>query len=283
MGVIQLMKSQAVNIIKNTKRLIKKGKTVVIHRDRLPDFIIIGVQKGGTTSLFYYLSQHPSITLPKTKEIHYYDLNYEKGLKWYKAHFPVKKSMITGEASPYYIFHPLVAERIYRDNPKAKLIVMLRNPIIRAYSQYHMERKKGHDKMPSFEDAIHAEPERVDEESLKLKQSVIQKSWNHQVYSYLARGEYAKQLKEWFKYFSKDQFLFIKSEEFFENPVSVLDEVCMFLGVTSFTPTDITPLNASQYDPINPDIKNYLKDYFKNDNRDLCELIGDKFKWSGYE
>jgi len=257
------MKSKPVSILKNTRRLIKKGKSLILNPSRLPDFIIIGVQKGGTTSLFHYLSQHPSIALPKTKEIHYYDLNFEKGLRWYKAHFPYKKSMITGEASPYYIFHPLVPKRIYLENPKVKLIVMLRNPVTRAYSQFQMESKRRY--------------------SLKLKQSVIQKSWNHQVYSYLARGEYAKQLKEWFKYFSKDQFLFIKSEEFFENPVSVLDEVCMFLGVTSFTPTDITPLNASQYDPINPDIKNYLKDYFKNDNRDLCELIGDKFKWSGYE
>jgi hypothetical protein len=277
------MKPQTESIIKNAKRLIKKGKSVMLHRDRLPDFIIIGVQKGGTTSLFYYLSQHPSIALPKTKEIHYYDLNYEKGLKWYKAHFPFKKSMITGEASPYYIFHPLVPERIYKDNPKAKLIVMLRNPMTRAYSQYHMERKKGHDKIPSFEDAIHAESERIGEETVKLEQGLTQKSWNHQTYSYLSRGKYAKQLKEWFKYFSKDQFLFIKSEDFFENPVSVLDEVCAFLDVPRFKPYDLTPINTAHYDTLNSNTQKYLERYYKDDNTELCTMIGDRFKWYMHE
>ena len=189
--------------------------------------------------------------------------------------------MITGEASPYYLFHPLVSERIYKDNPEIKLIVLLRNPITRAYSHYQMEKKKGNDKISSFEEAIYAEPNRVKGESLKLKKRIIQKSWNHQTYSYLSRGEYTKQLEEWFKYFKRDQFLFIKSEDFFDDPIKTFKNVCKFLQIPFYKPADIAKVNKGTYDQIiiEAEAKKYLDNFFKKDQKELCKLIGNKFSW----
>ena len=103
---------------------------------RLPDFLIIGAQKCGTSSMFAYLNQHPQMKLPDVKEIHFFDLNYSNGLDWYTSHFPpasLSHRMVTGEASPYYLFHPHVPERVRLHCPDVKLVVMLRNPVDRAY------------------------------------------------------------------------------------------------------------------------------------------------------
>ena len=109
----------------------------------LPDFIIIGTQRGGTTSLYSYLASHPSVGPASTKEVHFFDNKYTKGLAWYRAHFPSaiekyyaehiqKRKFITGESSPYYLFHPHVPKRVAKDVPHAKFIVLLRNPVDRA-------------------------------------------------------------------------------------------------------------------------------------------------------
>jgi len=96
-----------------------------------PDFLIVGVMKGGTTSLFRYLSQHPDVLPPFRKEIKYFDCNYFEGAAWYRAHFPLRQkftggSKLTGEATPYYIFHPTAHERVASAVPQAKIIIILR-------------------------------------------------------------------------------------------------------------------------------------------------------------
>ena len=114
-----------------------------------PDFIIIGVQKGGTTSLFNYLSQHPQISLSRVKEVHYFDVGYQFGVEWYQQFFPLEKDRhgkLVGEASPYYIFHPLAAQRIKQDLPSIKIIILLRNPIVRAYSNFQMQLRNKNEK-----------------------------------------------------------------------------------------------------------------------------------------
>src|SRR5579885_2674785 len=136
-------------------------RTITSSIRLLPDFIIIGTQRGGTTSLYAYLGQHPQIAPAVIKEVHFFDNNYERGVGWYRTQFPflIEKSIaknigqqnfITGEASPYYLFHPHVPERAAKVVPGAKLIVLLRNPIDRAYSHYYHEVELGHEKL-SFE------------------------------------------------------------------------------------------------------------------------------------
>src|SRR5215213_1565056 len=130
------------------------------HLRQLPNFIIIGAQRGGTTSLYRYLTEHPSIGAAYRKEVHFFDRHFDKGMAWYLAHFPARGEFpIVGEASPFYLFHPAVPGRIHAAVPQARFIALLRNPIDRAYSQYHM--KSRHDlETLSFEDALAQEGER---------------------------------------------------------------------------------------------------------------------------
>src|SRR5438874_1739426 len=184
----------------------------------MPDFIIIGTQKGGTTSLYRYLIEHPCIAPIYIKEPHFFDIYFYKGLQWYRAHFPTtvgkyyarhiqKHDLITGEASPYYLFHPQAARRVAKTLPKARLIVLLRNPIDRAYSQYqHQTRQRGVEPL-TFEEALECEEKRLAGEEEKLLKDDKYCSFNHRHYSYLARSKYIEQLPTWMSIFPKEQFL----------------------------------------------------------------------------
>jgi hypothetical protein len=234
----------------------------------MPDFIIIGAQKAGTSSLYFYLSQHPSIKVSAIKEIHYY--NYYalrgKGLGWYKSFFPLKltsRHQVTGEASPYYLFDEAVPARIKKDLPNVKLIALLRNPIDRAYSAYNMNKRRQDRKdFPTFEEAIN-------NEDMSSEQSAL----------YLSRGRYADHIKHWFYHFRRDQFLFIKSEEFFRDPKNSLDEVYDFLGVEKIYPEDTQSQEVGSYTDLSADIRDRIGAYFKQPNDDLVALLGDRYRW----
>ncbi len=251
-----------------------ENKSIAGKTDRQPDFIIIGTQKGGTSSLFSYLKQHPQIKLPETKEIHFFSMHYHKGIDWYKSHFPVNG--ITGEASPYYLFHPLVAERIHEHCPETKFIVMLRDPVDRAYSHYMMQKIRGYESIETFEEAIEIESDRI---SCELEKILTHPRYNSPIYqrhSYLARGKYDEQLSRWFQYFPKKQFHFIKSEDFFIDSEKELYVVHDFLGLERKKPEDMAPQNVYDYPPINPETYQSLKKYFKDSVQKLSQLIGDQ-------
>ncbi|PJB55098.1 MAG: sulfotransferase [Bacteroidetes bacterium CG_4_9_14_3_um_filter_41_19] len=264
------------------QRLNNKYRELTAKYRRLPDFIIIGTQKGGTSSLFSYLRQHSQLKLSGVKEIHFFDSNYLKGTNWYKSHFPLKWvnfNKKTGEASPYYLFHPHVAKRVYDQCPKAKLIVMLRNPADRAYSHYMMQNKRKLDPLPTFEESIKAEDVRLIEETQKLLNNPGYKSFNHQKFSYLARGKYYSQIKKWLEYYPIEQFLFIKSEDFFCNPLKQLLKVQEFLEIRPEMPIDLSPMNTNNYIPISSTTKTFLNSYYADENRKLSELLGPDFSW----
>jgi hypothetical protein len=164
----------------------------------LPDFLIIGVH----LHLFEYLKQYPNIKTPVFKKVHYYDFSKKS------------KHILYGEASPYYFFH-LVPERVFKDNPNIKLILLLRDPIERAYSPYQMERRKGREKIKSFEEAISVEAERIQEGYNAIVTGKESYNYKHHIYDYLARGCYDEKLKHWLKYFKKKQLMVLKSEGFF--------------------------------------------------------------------
>jgi len=247
-----------------------------------PTFLIIGAQKCGTTSLFYYLSQHPQLNLPTIKEIHFFDLEYERGIDWYYRSFPKNpflNNKLTGEASPYYLFHPLVPERVFKHLPKVKIIVLLRNPIERAYSHYHHQRKLGNEPIQSFEEAIINEELRISEEEEKLKRGIMNESPAHRHYSYLSRGLYSVQIEIWMRYFSMSQMLFIKSEDLFEHPKPVLNKVYDFLIIRKILPQCLTPQNTNDYPDINFNTRENLRNFYENDSKILKELLGVKFSW----
>ncbi len=161
------------------KHVFEKAFRATTNPMRLmPDFIIIGAMRGGTTSLYSYLTEHPNIGPAYMKEVHFFDVYFHKGLPWYRAQFPStvqkyytervqKQNFITGEASPYYLFHPHAPRRIARLLPHVKLIVQLRNPVSRAYSHYYHEVNGGHEKL-SFAEAIDREEDRIGKETEKL-------------------------------------------------------------------------------------------------------------------
>lgn len=255
----------------------------------LPDFIIIGTMKGGTTSLFRYLEKHPDFYAPKTKEIHYFDFKYEKGLGWYRRHFPTKlrklkcrlvgQRIVSGEASPYYMFHPHACRRIAAVIPEVKLIVLLRNPVDRAYSHYHNEVRHGRETL-TFEEALDAEPDRLRGELEKMMADERYFSVHHGHHAYLARGIYVEQLKACRAHFPEEQFLILDSEVLFSDPQSVVDRVCDFVGLGRHRIPEFKTHNPGGYrEQMPPALRKKLVEYYAPHNEALYDYLGMRFDW----
>jgi len=262
----------------------KKWRTLTAPLRRLPDFIIIGVQKGGTSSLFEYLSQHPRVIPARVKEVHFFDNNFSRGVDWYRRHFPLKvvhPRCITGEATPFYFRHPHVPRRVSRLCPDAKLIALLRNPVDRAYSHYQMQRVNKVFELPGFEETVAMEKNHLAGELEKMMKDPLYNSFNYQKRSYLARGLYAEQVRQWLSFFRRDQMLFLRSEDFFRDPGGELLRVHEFLGLTPELPRDLDPVNTNTYEPINEETRASLEAFFARDMEELAGMLGEKFLWKG--
>jgi len=256
---------------------------------KLPDYVIIGAPRCGTTSLYNYLAQHPFVAPAFRKEVHFFDLNYNKGLSWYRANFPTVLSarlfeqkhgrpLLTGEASPYYLFHPHAPRRIRQHLPGAKLIVLLRNPIERAYSHYNLARKLGLEDL-SFEEGLKKESERLEGEVSKMLRDEFYLSKSHRHHSYLQKGIYADQLKTWFDLFPREQILILKSEDLFSDPSTTFRQVLDFLHLPPWEPPEYEKYNALEYQKIDPSTRKWLAEYFQDHNRRLYDLLGRDFGW----
>ncbi|RMH14569.1 MAG: sulfotransferase [Gammaproteobacteria bacterium] len=251
----------------------------------MPDFIIIGAQKSGTTSLYQYLTGHPNILPALVKEVHFFDLNHHRGKDWYLSNFPYiqrhhsnANRYICGESSPYYLFHPLVPKRMRELCPHVKLIVLLRNPVDRAVSHYHHMVQRGLEKL-SFIDALKEEGRRLEGEEARLIADPKYISAAHWHYSYLSRGLYAQQLQRWFELFPKESLLILKAEDFFQETSSKLHEVCQFLGVSKWNFQIQEKHNVGSYRKVDEEAVRFLEDYYREPNRQLVELLGSEFDW----
>ena len=260
----------------------------------MPDFIIIGTMRGGTTSLYSYLTEHPNIGPAYMKEVHFFDVYFSKGLHWYRAQFPSsvqkyytervqKQNFITGEASPYYLFHPHAPKRIAKTLPQVKLIVLLRNPVTRAYSHYYHEVAGGHEKIATFEEAIACEEERIAKEAELLAKNEQYISYNHRHFSYLARGIYVDQLRVWMNLFPKEQFLILRSEDFYADPAAGLKQVLDFVNVPDLSlkaqKEEYEQLNTTTPPRMNPATSKRLREYFEPHNSRLYKYLGVDFGW----
>ncbi|WP_042357267.1 sulfotransferase domain-containing protein [Bacillus rubiinfantis] len=234
----------------------------------LPDFLIIGAQKCGTTSLFHYLIQHPQILAPNEKELHFFDLYYENGFDWYKSQFPPKpvngRKVLSGEATPKYIYEENVPQLVFQHMPNVKLIVLLRNPVDRAYSHYQMELKNQH-------------PELICEGGdIVTFAEALERDFD----GIVTRGLYAEQLKRWFKLFPRNQILVLQSEQFFTEPERVLQRVFHFLGLPAIKLTHYEPLLKGDYDEMPPDESLKLSAYYRPYNLRLYQLLKQNFLWN---
>lgn len=271
-------------------RALKRGARLLTGPLRLmPDFLIIGAQRAGTTSLFNYLSQHPSIIPALTKEVHFFDINYSKGLKWYRSHFPTtftktyvnrfkKLDILTGEATPYYLFHPHAPQRIFDCIPEVKLIVLLRNPIDRAYSHYQKQIKHGRETLP-FDMAIREENKRLEGEAERIFGDERYYSFNHQRFSYLSRGIYVEQLRAWFDFFPRDRFLILSSKDLLDKPQAVSNRVFEFLDLPTWEISEHKRYNVIDYQKMDPSVRHGLIEYFRPYNQQLYEYLGIDFGW----
>jgi Sulfotransferase domain len=248
----------------------------------LPDFLVIGVMKGGTTSFFNYLARHPQINPPFRKEIKFFDIHYPEGLGWYRAHFPTRFKMkpgtVTGEATPYYIFHPTAPNRIGKVLPNVKLIALLRNPVDRAYSHYNHMVRVGREPL-SFEEAIEHEPERLAGEEEKIITDPLYSTFNHLHYSYLARGRYIEQLQKWFAIFPREQMLVLASEELYTSPATAYRLAIEFLGLSDWAPNDFKAYKQGVYEEMPASTRKHLIDYYQPYNQKLYECLNMSFDW----
>jgi hypothetical protein len=245
-----------------------------------PDFLILGAAKAGTTSLHHYLSEHPEVSPPLIKEIHYFDHAHHRGRGWYLAHFPPTAAAagITGEATPYYLFHPLVPRRVASDLPGARLIALLRNPIDRAVSHHNHELVDSYEDLP-FEEAVEREEKRLLGEEARIAADPRYRSFAHQHHSYLARGRYAEQLERWFEQFGHDRLLVLSAEELFAEPGRCVEEAQRFLGLEPVPPRDLSVRNDRDYSPPSTALRRRLQTYFEPHNERLYRLIGRDLGW----
>jgi len=242
------------------------------------DYLIIGTQKGGTTSLNYYLSEHPNIISSMIKEMPFWSNQIHRGLEWYFSHFPPipnDYNCLVGEATPMNFNSPEVAENLVKFFPNVKLILLLRNPIDRAVSHYyHWLSLKW--ELSSFEEAIQREINQLEDQ----KTDFWTKLHNPNFQGYLAKGLYINFLEKWIKVFPRKQFLILSSEEFYVNPDLKTTEVLNFLGLPEYHLSKYHQYNTRPYPPISESTRRLLNDYFQPYNQKLEDCLGMQFNWN---
>jgi hypothetical protein len=270
---------------------VSVGTGRLTHRARmLPGFLIVGAQRCGTTSMYRTLSQHPAILKAVLhKGIHYFDTGYDHGLGWYQGHFPLRAHAalvrrtsgdvpLTFESSPYYMFHPLAAQRILRDLPEVKLLVLVRDPVERAYSAYAHELRRGFETEP-FERALELEDQRLAGEAERIISQPGYLSHSHQHNSYLTRGIYADQLERLEKLFGRDRLHVVDSGRFFTDPKPVYDGVLEFLGLRHHGYPVFEQYNSRARSPMPEALRTKLSEHFLPSDERLTPWLGQPPSW----
>jgi hypothetical protein len=266
--------------------------------DVLPTFLVIGAMRAGTTTLARALGDHPAVFVPRDKEIHYFDQNFDKPVDWYRRWFEsADGAPAIGEATPTYMYEREAPARMAAVVPEARLVVILRNPIDRAHSHYWHERSLGRETL-SFREGLAAEPERIgtDEVLPRLR------------FAYLDRSRYLPQLERVCRHYPRERLHVMILEEFQRDPATHYGEVCRFLGVDdSFRPSRISrvlnryvsyrsprlgslarrirwrPLRrvvgrlavrGFEYPRMDPDLRRELRDRFAEDSAALAAWLG---------
>jgi hypothetical protein len=265
-----------------------------------PDFLVIGTKRGGTTSFYFDLIAHPSyvrlypppvpgLKPDATKGVHYFDSHFTRGRRWYRSFMPTAAArrlaerrtsgpVVAGEASPYYLFHPMAAERARSQVPNAKIIVLLRDPVVRTHSHWK-ERRRGSAEPLDFPDALAAEAERLagERDRLVADPAYLSYAWEQQ--SYALQSEYAGPLARWIELFGRDRVHVAVSEDYYSDPARVLAGVDDFLGVPRRDASTGRIRNAAGGSPLPPEVDRELRARFAEPNRRLEELTGQTFPW----
>jgi Sulfotransferase domain len=288
------------------RKVLRPGAQRFRHATRtrriVPSVLVIGAQRAGTTSLFEYLQAHPDFVRPRSadpsiywsKEIHFFDENFEKGVDWYRGFFALEATrerrrrrggdLVTGEATPYYLFHPAVPGRVAATLPDVRLIAILRDPVERAYSHYQLARAEGHERL-SFEEAIEKEPKRLAGVDDWLSSETARGRGGHPNYhhhrrrAYVSRGLYAEQISRWLEHFPREQLLVLRADDLFGRTQETYADVLRFVGLRESTLTDVEPHNRQSYPPMNSETRQRLRELYAEPNAQLAELLGWPEAW----
>jgi Sulfotransferase domain len=270
------------------RRLDERTRRATASRRLRPNYLVIGAQKAGTTSLHAYLAAHPAVLPASIKEVQYFSKFYERGESWYLAYFPLAARgrlarirngvpPAVGEASATYLFHPRAAERVYAFDPAMKLIVTLRDPVDRAYSHYQMEHRWGREPLP-FEQALEREAAELRPE---LERILADPGYDSPLdCSYVARGRYAEQIERWLEHFPREQLLVLTSDELLDDPAGVMGQVARFLGIPERQAQSYPLRGVREYTAMAPETREHLARMFEPHNRRLEELLGRKLGWT---
>lgn len=246
----------------------------------LPTLLVVGAQRCGTTSMVKALSQHPSVLPLWYKGVHYFDVQYDRGMPWYQSHFPLNataslvrrrtgREPVTLESAPYYMFHPLAGERIARDLPGVRLLVLVRDPVERAYSAHAHETARGFETEP-FEKALQLERQRTDGEAERLAADPTAGSFSHQHHSYVARGQYADQIERLVALVGRERVHVVDSQDMFTEPVPVFDGVTDFLRLPRSRDIRFEQHNARpRQTSMAPEVRSRLEAHFEPYDRRL--------------
>jgi len=249
---------------------------------RLPDFLCLGTQKGGTTSLHKLLQQHPQVYLPTCKEVHYFSLHDQQGADWYAAHFQAADaSQRCGDITPYYLFHPRAPQRIQELLPQAKLIVLLRDPVERALSQVFHAQRLGFEPL-ELHAALAAEAERLAGAHERLQQPGSA-DYSHQKHSYVARSRYDKQLRRYEALFPPEQLLVLRSEDLFAQPDRLWPQIQRFLGLNPLPlPAPLARANAGlgEADAVPIGVREQLRQELAPTAEAIRQRYGIHWPWS---
>lgn len=251
-----------------------------------PSFLIVGAQRCGTTSMYRALMAHPQVLPPVFhKGIAYFDVHYDQGMAWYVGHFPLQvrakarhPRAQTFESSGYYAFHPHAAARIAHDLPSVRLVLMVRDPVERAFSAHKHELERGFETEP-FERALELEDARVEPELARMLADPGYQSFAHRHQAYRRRGHYAEQLTRLHAAVGAPRVHVVQSEEFFADPEPVYAELLVFLGLEAFTPPRFDRYNARPSSPMSPATRADLRAHFAPHDAALARLLGRPLAW----
>lgn len=265
------------------------GRLTADHRV-LPNVVIAGAQRCGTTSLHRWLSSHPGALTPiRHKGVHFFDVNYPRGLDWYRGHFPTRATVertasklgyppIVYETTPYYMFHPAAPQRIAESLPDAKIIVVLRDPVVRAYSAWSHEFARGFEEL-DFAAAIAVEDQRLAGEEERLVADPRYVSAAHRHNAYVRRGLYVDQLRTLEEVFTRNRLLVIDYAALTQGSPTVESELLRFVGLPDHPMSALPKANSRERSAMDPGLRAALRQRFAAADADLRDWLGWEPTW----
>jgi len=252
----------------------------------IPDFLVIGAKRCGTTSLYQHLPEHPCISKSPHDNMGFFNDNFHLGVNWYKSFFPTtftrKKikskfgNFLAFDVTTKYMEEESTANNVYQTKPNMKIIIILRNPVDRAYSQYHLSVRQTAERR-SFEDVVEENMNRLNKESHEHYE--IKPRFSAKEDNYLKKGLYALQLRYWLKILPRENILIVSTEEFESNQQIIYNKIFEFLNISKFEVKNTKKMQKGNYPPIKSETRNLLLDYFRPHNHELFELINMEFDW----